>query len=242
MKYQNIVMGTFLERLNRFEAIVAVEGQEQLCHVKNTGRCKELLIPGVKVYLEKNANPDRKTKYSLISVLKQLDQNETLLINMDSQAPNKAVGEWLLLNKLIADTKRIRPETKFGNSRFDFYLEADSLSQTNAEQNDVRKIFIEVKGVTLEENGVARFPDAPTQRGIKHIYELISCVQQGYEAYLIFVIQMKKMKCFEPNNITHKAFGDALKEAVLAGVKVVAYDCIITDDTMTIDQEVPCNI
>ena len=268
MKYQNIVTGTFLERLNRFEAIVIADGNEQLCHVKNTGRCKELLIPGVSVYLEKNNNPDRKTKYSLIAVLKKCEQSEDLLINMDSQAPNKAVGEWLLLNQLIPDTRLIRPETKYGSSRFDFYIEAepltsaDSISEKNTEMNaeknteknleneilknsnqiNKRKIFLEVKGVTLENDGVARFPDAPTLRGIKHIHELIDCVKQGYEAYLIFVIQMKGMRCFEPNNITHKAFGDALQEAVLAGVKVYAYDCLITPETMIIDQEVICHI
>ena len=242
MKYQNIVMGTFLDRLNRFEAMVNADGQGQLCHVKNTGRWKELLVPGTTVYLEKNSNPNRKTKYSLITVLKKCEQGKELLINMDSQAPNKAVGEWLLLNQLIPDTRLIRPETKYGNSRFDFYIEADDEISKNSDRNNIRKIFLEVKGVTLENDGVARFPDAPTQRGIKHIRELIKCVEQGYEAYLIFVIQMKGMKYFEPNHITHKAFGEALLEAVSAGVKIYAYDCLITPDTMIIDQEIICKI
>lgn len=222
MIYQNIVEGRFINRPNRFIAHVMIDGIKEICHVKNTGRCKELLIPGTKVYLERNYNTNRKTKYSLITV-----EKNSRLINMDSNAPNKVVHEWLKEGGLFQDISLIRPETKYNNSRFDFYIEHGD-----------KKGFIEVKGVTLEEDGVVRFPDAPTIRGLKHVYELCDAKREGYEAYVIFVIQMKNVKYFTANIITHKEFGDALIEAKNAGVKILAYDCDVTKDYLKIVDEV----
>lgn len=222
MLYQDIVPGVFIKRPNRFIAQVKIEGSIQICHVKNTGRCRELLVPGVTVYLEKSHNPKRKTQYSLIGVEKGYR-----LINMDSQAPNKVVQEWLKTGKLLPDTTVIRPETKYGNSRFDFYIETQK-----------QKIFMEVKGVTLEEDGVVKFPDAPTERGLKHIEELCSAVKDGYEAYIFFVVQMHGVRYFTPNNETHKAFGDALIKAKKSGVHILAYDCEVTKDSLKIGEEV----
>ncbi len=222
MKYREIITGNFISRPNRFIANVLIEGKEQVCHVKNTGRCRELLTPNALVFLEVAANPERKTKYDLIGVRKG-----NRLINMDSQAPNIAVGEWLAEGELFPDAVLIKSEKKYGNSRFDFYVETPE-----------RKAFIEVKGVTLEDEGVVRFPDAPTERGIKHMEELITCMKEGYEAYIIFVIQMKQVSHFEPNDVTHKAFGDTLRKAHNAGVKVLAYDCVVTENEMWIDRPV----
>lgn len=222
MRYETIVTGTFIDRPNRFIANVMIDGRAEVCHVKNTGRCRELLTPGAEVYLEVASNPDRKTKYDLVGVKKG-----NLMINMDSQAPNVAVGEWLRAGNLFPDAVLIKPEKKFGNSRFDFYVETPE-----------RKIFMEVKGVTLEEDGVVRFPDAPTERGIKHMEELIASMAEGYEAYILFVIQMKNVKYFEPNDKTHKAFGDVLRKAAKTGVKVLAYDCTVTETEMWLDQPV----
>lgn len=216
MKYDNIVKGKFISRPNRFIAHVEINGKEEICHVKNTGRCKELLIPGVNVFLQENDNPNRKTKFSLITV-----EKENRLINMDSQIPNKVVNEWLENGNLFKDITLIKPETKYGNSRFDFYVETKE-----------KKIFIEVKGVTLEENGVVRFPDAPTERGVKHVNELCECKKEGYEAYIIFVIQMKGVMYFEPNMKTHKEFGYALKKAKNSGVNILALDCEVTKETI----------
>lgn len=223
MKYKNIVTGKFKSRPNRFIAMVEIEGTIEKCHVKNTGRCRELLLPDAEVYLEKSENPDRKTGYDLIGVKKG-----EVLVNMDSQAPNKAVKEWLEEEAFFKHVTYLKPECKYGNSRIDFYLETE----------EGRKIFIEVKGVTLEEEGVARFPDAPTERGIKHIQELQQAVQEGYEAYILFVIQMKGVARFEPNDRTHKAFGDALRKAAEQGVGILAYDCRITADSMRLDKPV----
>lgn len=223
MKYENIVTGKFKSRPNRFIAMVEIAGQIEKCHVKNTGRCRELLLPDAEVYLEKSSNPARKTAYDLIGVKKG-----ELLINMDSQAPNRAVKEWLESEVYFKHVTYLKPECKYGNSRIDFYLETE----------EGQKIFIEVKGVTLEENGIARFPDAPTERGIKHIQELQKAVTEGYEAYILFVIQMKKILQFEPNDRTHKAFGDALREAAAHGVEVAAYDCLVTKDSMCLDEAV----
>ncbi len=218
MKSHNIIEGTFISRPNRFIANVEAAGQVQVCHVKNTGRCRELLVPGCRVYLETADNPNRKTKYDLIAVKKG-----NLLINMDSQAPNKAAGEWLEKRILYPDLKVLKPEVKYDNSRFDFYIEAGE-----------RKIFLEVKGVTLEEGGIARFPDAPTERGVKHIRELMACMKEGYEPVILFVIQMKGIRRFMPNDETHKAFGDTLREAREKGVRILAYDCLVTEDSMEI--------
>jgi len=222
MKYQNIVQGTFVARPNRFIAKVEIGGIEQTVHVKNTGRCKELLLPGATVYLEKSDNPSRRTAYDLIAV-----QKGERIINMDSQITNKVVEEWLRESSFLHDLVLIRPETKFGNSRFDFYVE--TLKE---------KIFIEVKGVTLEEAGVVRFPDAPSERGVKHVEELILAKKQGYRAIVFFVIQMKGVKFFTPNRETHPEFSGALEKAVRAGVEVYAYDSYVTAEEIRLAEEV----
>lgn len=222
MKYLNMEQALFQERPNRFIAYVETKYGKELCHVKNTGRCKELLTPDAVVYVQRNDNPARKTKLDLIGVKKG-----DYLINMDSQAPNGAVKEWLQAGNLFSKDAKIYQERTYGESRFDFYIEDGD-----------RKIFMEVKGVTLEEDGVCRFPDAPTERGVKHIRELIRCMEDGYEAYLLFVIQMSPVKYLEPNDRTHKAFGDALREAAAAGVHVMARDCRIETDEIEIMDEV----
>lgn len=220
MKYDNIVKGVFIERPNRFIAICEINGKKEICHVKNTGRCKELLINGVTVYLEQSNNPNRKTKYDLIAV-----QKGDRLINMDSQVVNKVALEFV--PKLFNDIKKIKPEHKYGNSRFDIYIETET-----------EKIFVEVKGVTLENDGVVRFPDAPTERGVKHLNELQKAVTEGYRAYVLFVIQMSDVKFFEPNRETHPQFADTLKQAKEKGVIPLAYDCVVTIDTIEIRKPV----
>ena len=217
MKYSRTISGTFISRPNRFIAHVEIDGKVHICHVKNTGRCRELLVEGVRVILEESDNPDRKTKYDLVAVYKG-----DMLINIDSQAPNKVVGEWLKEGHL-GEVTLIKPECVFGNSRFDFYFEADG-----------KRAFAEVKGVTLEENGVVMFPDAPTERGVKHLAELERAVQAGYEAYAIFVIQMEKCTCFTPNKKTHPEFAKALKSASSNGVKILAYSCSVTEDSLSV--------
>ena len=223
MKYNNIVEGRFIERPNRFIAKVEIGGVTETVHVKNTGRCRELLVKGTTVYLEKSNNPERKTGYDLIAVLK----NGKTLINMDSQIPNAVTEEWLRKGNLFSKDAVIRREVTHNKSRFDFYIEEGG-----------RKIFLEVKGCTLETDGIARFPDAPTERGVKHINELIDCTNLGFEAYILFVIQMKGIKHFEPNDKTHSAFGDALRNAESKGVRILAYDCNVTKDTIEIDKEI----
>lgn len=227
MKYENIVGGTFLDRPNRFIAYVEVDGKKETVHVKNTGRCRELLQQGNKVYLSIADNPNRKTKYDLIAVEKRREEKEPLLVNMDSQIPNDVTEEWLRKGILFSKEARVRREVKYGNSRFDFYIE-----------DGERKAFLEVKGVTLEEDGIASFPDAPTERGIKHIRELMQCLQEGYEAYILFVIQMKEITKFRPNDKTHPAFGEALREAQKAGVKIMAVDCLVTVESIEADAPV----
>ena len=224
MKYDNIVIGTFISRPNRFIAHVNINGEIQICHVKNTGRCKELLIKGATVYLQKSSNPARKTQYDLIAV-----QKGDLLINMDSAAPNKAAAEYL--RKHFGENALIKPEKTYGDSRIDFYVE------TAAE-----KWLIEVKGVTLEEQGRALFPDAPTERGVKHINELIKAVSEGYKACILFIIQIKNITSFSPNDATHPEFGAALRQAARQGVQIKAIDCIVTPDSMTPDQEIPIKL
>lgn len=227
MKYGTVVPGRFIARPNRFIAHVELDGQTQVCHVKNTGRCRELLVPGARVYLE-DFGPDtkRKTRYDLIAV-----EKGSLLINMDSQAPNKAVEEFLRAGGLWESPTLVRPETKWGNSRFDFYLEQGE-----------RKAFLEVKGVTLEQEGLALFPDAPTQRGVKHLEELTAAAASGFEAYVLFLIQMKGVHTFRPNWELHPQFGQALVQAAQAGVHVLAYDCRVTPSTMVLDAPVPVNL
>lgn len=230
IKYKNIVKGVFVERPNRFIAKVLVNGFEEVVHVKNTGRCKELLIKGATVYLSTSDNPDRKTKYDLIGVDKATDSG-ILRINMDSQIPNDVVDEWLKKGNLFSEKAKIKREVFYNKSRFDFYIEDGN-----------RKAFLEVKGVTLEKNGVASFPDAPTERGIKHINELIDAVNEGYEGYIFFVIQMKNVNLFTPNYKTHPEFGEALKIAHNCGVKILAFDCIVTDDSIVVDKEIKVNL
>lgn len=226
MKYEHIARAVFLNRPNRFIATVELDGKEQTVHVKNTGRCRELLVPGREVILEKSGNPGRKTEYDLICVNKN-----GRWINMDSQIPNKAAREWIVSGGLFPEPVEVKTEKTYGNSRFDLYVESNC-----------RKAFIEVKGVTLEEDGVVRFPDAPTLRGIKHMEELIRCMQDGYEAYLLFVIQLKRVQRFEPNWETHREFGETLQKAAKAGVHILAYDCLVTEDTITIQDPVPVEL
>ena len=222
MKYEHMEPARFVSRSNRFVAYVEQNGQQEICHVKNTGRCKELLIPGAELYVQRFDNPARKTALDLVSVKKSKQW-----VNMDSQAPNKVVAEWLKAGGLGMTAIFVKPECKYGNSRFDFYLEYEG-----------RKAFMEVKGVTLEEDGVARFPDAPTERGVKHIEELMHCIEAGYDAYICFVIQMKGVTRLEPNDRTHPAFGEALRRAAKAGVRVLAYDCLVKPDELKIDKKI----
>jgi sugar fermentation stimulation protein A len=226
MIYQETVPAIFLSRPNRFIAIVSLHGTEETVHVKNTGRCKELLIPGVWVILARAYNPHRKTRYDLVAV-----QKGTRLINMDSQAPNQVFSEYIITHPYIKDLSFAKREVTHGDSRFDFYAGAGK-----------RRIFIEVKGVTLEEDGVALFPDAPTLRGVKHLHGLIDCVKEGYEARMVFVIQMEQVRYFTPNNITHPAFGAALAEAIQAGVMVSAFDCMVTPRRLMIHHEIPVRV
>ncbi len=225
MRYQNMVPGVFRARPNRFIAHVEIGGQTEICHVKNTGRCRELLPEGAKVWCEESSNPNRKTKFDLITV-----QKGRRLINMDSQAPNKAVMEWLQGGGL-GQLQDLRAETVHGNSRFDF-------SFTRGGQ----PCLMEVKGVTLENDGVCAFPDAPTERGAKHLRELAAAVQEGYGAWVLFVIQMEDVLYLHPNDATDPAFGAALREAAVAGVQILAMDCTVTESTMEIRKEVPIRL
>ena len=223
MKYERISKGTFLERPNRFIAYAELDGKTEVIHVKNTGRCAELLIPGASIYVQESDNPARKTKWDLIGV-----EKGSRMINMDSQVPNLVVKEWIESGHLTSDIRMVRPETAYGNSRFDLYVETGS-----------SRIFIEVKGVTLEEEGVVRFPDAPSDRAVKHLQELEKAVREGYEAYVFFVIQMKGVRYFTPNMDTHPAFCEALKSAKAAGVNILAYDCRVSGDQIEIADPVP---
>ncbi len=219
MIYGETVRGIFISRPNRFIAEVETEGRIETVHVKNTGRCRELLTEGAEVILEKfPESSHRKTRYDLIAVYKN-----GMLINMDSQSPNKAAAEFI--PELFEGVTLVRPETVYGDSRFDFYIEAGE-----------RRIFMEVKGCTLETDGVCRFPDAPTQRGVKHVNELVKCLAEGYEAYILFVVQMEKARYFEPNADTHPEFAQALKSAVGKGVRILAYTCIVTENSMKIKE------
>ena len=220
MIYNNIHKGVFQSRPNRFIAEVEINGKLEVCHVKNTGRCKELLVPGTTVYVDFVDNPARSTQYDLIAVHKG-----DLLINMDSYAPNRAFGEYLRQGKFLKGVTYVKAEAKYGNSRFDFYVETATT-----------KAFIEVKGVTLEENNVAMFPDAPTERGIKHLNELSACIADGYEAYVVFVIQMEGVSHFMPNYKTHAAFGETLVKVTQMGVKAMAFDCKVTPSEMIINK------
>ena len=235
MTYQDIRPAVFLARPNRFVARVEVDGREETVHVKNTGRCRELLVPGRTVYLEKSANPQRKTTYDLVAVEKARPNGPPLLVNMDAQAPNRVFGEWMTAGRGadlgLPKPDLLRPETTWGNSRFDFYWELSD-----------RRGFVEVKGCTLEDNGLALFPDAPTERGVKHLRELAACRQAGYEAAVCFVIQMAGMTAFSPNDATHPAFGAALREAHRAGVRVLAVECGVTPDSLVMTVPVPVKL
>ena len=222
MKYERIHRAVFIERPNRFIAYVELDGKRETVHVKNTGRCAELLVPGAVVYVQESANPQRKTKWDLIAV-----EKGTRMINMDSQVPNRVVQEWIGESGYFGKPDLIRPETTYGNSRFDLYVEAEG-----------RRIFIEVKGVTLEEEGVCRFPDAPSDRAVKHMEELVKAQKEGYETCVFFVIQMKDVRYFTPNTDTHPAFAKALQEAASAGVRILAYDCAVTPDSIRIEDPV----
>ena len=221
MNYQNILPGVFLARPNRFIAHIEIEGQAEICHVKNTGRCRELLPVGARVWCEKSDNPSRKTKYDLISV-----QKGSHIINMDSQAPNIAAKEWLE-NGGLGQIENLKPESRHGDSRFDF-------SFTKAG----KPCFLEVKGVTLENDGVCAFPDAPTVRGAKHLRELTALAKEGYGAYVLFIVQMANVKYLHPNDTTDPDFGSALREAAQAGVQVLAMDCHVTPDSMVLRRPV----
>lgn len=223
MRYERIKTGRFLRRPNRFIAHIEIDGVEETVHVKNTGRCAELLIPGAEVYVQESANPERKTRWDLIGVKKG-----ERMINMDSQVTNQVVREWIEAGKWFPNVTLVRPETTYGKSRFDLYVEYDG-----------KKAFIEVKGVTLEEKGVVRFPDAPSERAIKHLEELEMAVKDGYEAYVFFVVQMKDVSYFTPNRATHAAFADTLVKAAEHDVQVLAMDCLVAHDTIEIGEPVP---
>jgi len=241
MIYNNIHKGIFRSRPNRFIAEIEIDGKLEICHVKNTGRCKELLVPGAAVYANYADSPSRSTKYGLIAVHKG-----NLLINMDSLAPNRAFGEYLQQGRFLDNVTYVKSEARYGGSRFDFYVETAT-----------SKTFIEVKGVTLEENGVAMFPDAPTERGIKHLNKLAACVADGYNAYVVFVIQIDgathspsgelltdtpRISYFTPNYKTHPAFGDTLAKVAQAGVHVLAFDCKVKPDEMVISKPIPIKL
>lgn len=223
MKYEKIRPGTFLDRPNRFVAHVELGGTAAVCHVKHTGRCRELLVPGAKVYLEESGNPARKTQYDLIAV-----EKGTRLINMDAQAPNRIFAQWIRQQE---PEITVHPEYRYGDSRLDFCLERPEGLH-----------LVEVKGVTLEREGHCLFPDAPTERGVRHLHELMRAVEEGHRATAFFVIQMADVLDFAPNDTTHPAFGEALREAARRGVEIVAYTCRVTPETVTLDAPVPVRL
>ncbi|MEA4925879.1 MAG: DNA/RNA nuclease SfsA [Syntrophomonadaceae bacterium] len=226
MHYENIKKAKFLSRPNRFIAHIEIDGRQEVCHVKNTGRCKELLTHNAPIFVQEVEAANRKTKYDLIAVRKGEG-----LVNIDSQAPNKIFYEWVVSGSFFDNIKLIKPECRYKSSRFDFYIKTDN-----------RSIFVEIKGVTLEENGVVLFPDAPTERGLKHITELCQCIKEGYEAYIFFIIQMKDVLYFKPNNKTHRAFGEALLQAEKQGMKIFALDCEVTPDFIAARDFVPVRL
>lgn len=228
MKYMSVKTAIFINRPNRFIAHVLVDGEEEIVHVKNTGRCREILKEGTKVILEEAQNKERKTKYSLIAAYKGDE-----LINIDSQVPNAVVYEGVLEDKIkeIAGVTNLRREVVYGNSRFDLYFEKGD-----------RKGFIEVKGVTLEAEGVAMFPDAPTERGCKHIYEMVKAVEEGYDGFIFFLIQMKGVNYLTPNELRDPKFAEALKLASTKGVRILAYDAVVHEDEIRIGNPVEVRI
>ena len=238
--YENIHKGIFRSRPNRFIAEVEIDGKIEICHVKNTGRCKELLVTGAAVFVNKADNPNRSTKYDMIAVEKIAGDSEGnakarinshRLINMDSYAPNITFGEYIRQGNFIEDITLVKSEAKYGASRFDFYVETAAA-----------KAFIEVKGVTLEEKGIAMFPDAPTERGVKHLNELAACISAGYNAYVVFIIQMEGIFHFAPNYKTHAAFGETLSKVMDMGVRALAFDCKVTPGSMVINKQIPIRL
>ncbi|MBE6976281.1 MAG: DNA/RNA nuclease SfsA [Ruminococcaceae bacterium] len=225
MRYENMVSGIFRSRPNRFIAHVEIDGREEICHVKNTGRCRELLVPGSRVWCQKSSNPNRKTLFDLIAV-----QKGQRCINMDSQAPNIAARQWLMSGGL-GELEQLKAESVHGESRFDFSFLMDR-----------KRCFLEVKGVTLENDGVCAFPDAPTARGAKHLKGLTQAAKDGYGAYVLFVIQMADVKYLHPNDATDPAFGAALREAAANGVTILAMDCAVTPESMEIRNTVPVKL
>lgn len=227
MKYKNIEKGSFISRKNRFIAVAEINGIKQEVHLKNTGRLGELLISGVTAYFEKSGNPDRKTAYDMVAVENTAEGYPTQIVNIDSNVANDVAYEWILKSGIFSDKAIIRREVKFENSRFDFFIE-----------DKEEKAFLEVKGVTLRKGNVALFPDAPTDRGIKHIKELIKAKNQGYRAYILFVIQMKGVELFTPNKATHNEFAKVLQEAENEGVEIYATDCIVSSDEIVPDKNI----
>lgn len=230
----SVIPARFLSRPNRFVASVEIHGAPILVHVKNTGRCKELLVPGATVYVAAAENAERKTPYDLVAVEKILPDGRKETVNLDSQAPNAIAAEWLPVSGLFSSEAIFRREVTCGASRFDFCIENADGKGTTA--------YLEVKGCTLEQEGVARFPDAPTERGVKHIRELTALALEGKAAYILFIIQMKGVHVFCPNDETHRAFGDALREANAAGVQILAVDCRVTSNTVTADSYIPVDL
>ncbi len=222
VKYERIKKGIFKERPNRFIAYVEIDGKTEVCHVKNTGRCRELLVPGATVFVQESDNPERKTRFDVISVYKG-----KTLFNIDSNAPNKVFFEWARESGYFGTIDIMKPECRYGNSRFDFYIETEG-----------NKIFVEVKGVTLETDGVLKFPDAPTERGAKHLYELARCKEEGYSAYAVFIVQAECGAYFMPNQETDPAFSEALFQAKKAGVNILCLGCSVTADSLTINREI----
>ena len=223
MKYYNIMEGNFKKRPNRFIAHVEIDGREEICHVKNTGRLGELLIPGAKVYVSHHDNPKRKTKYSLIAV-----EKEGIVYNIDSQAPNQLALEWVQSGRFLPNVTYVKPEKTYKKSRFDLYLETSE-----------KKIFMEVKGVTLNQEGIGLFPDAPTERGKKHVLELCDALEEGYEAYILFVVKFKPVKGFSPNTVRHPDFTECLRIAREKGVHIVAVTCDVKPEEVVIDEVIP---
>ena len=223
MRYGKTARGVFVSRPNRFVARVEIDGSVETVHVKNTGRCREILVPGATVVLEDSENPDRKTRYDLIAAYKN-----GMLINIDSQAPNKAFSEFIPRSGLFGENPKVFPEHAHGDSRFDFYIESGE-----------RRIFVEVKGVTKEIDGVCMFPDAPTERGLKHLRGLEQCVADGYDAYVALIVQMKGMRVFTPNYAVHREFGEGLEHAHRNGVGILVFDCVVTEDSMVVDGRLP---
>ncbi|MCI7643283.1 MAG: DNA/RNA nuclease SfsA [Lentisphaeria bacterium] len=231
MQYKNVIEAKFIARDNRFVAQVAINDAIIPVHVKNTGRCRDLLLPGVNVFLAASDNPARKTKYDLIAVEKTLPTGGKRVINIDSQAPNAVVAEWLQQGNLFSPQAKIHREVTYGKSRFDFFIE-----------DGVRRIFLEVKGVTLENNGISSFPDAPTSRGVKHVEELLKALREHYESYIMLVIQMEDVVEFVPNDEIDANFGRALRQAAREGVKVLAFGSKVTPDSIKLKSAVKVNL